>query len=544
MASRLFAAAVPALAIPIIVASCNGSIGTHPLADGGLPGAGGSGGTGGSSVSASHSASSSAGTGGSTISTSSTTASTGGSTTSTTASTGGAGTGGTGGAGTGGASCTDHMKDGDETDVDCGGGTCPPCQDTYHCKVGTDCIDKVCSGTPLTCQAPSCTDGQQNGTETDVDCGGTCTKKCGPGAGCGTGPTASANCESQLCTNGTCQATCSDAIQDGTETDVDCGGTCPSCAPGKMCGTAPNAAINCQSGVCAATLVDGGTTVPECQAPTCNDGVKNGTETDIDCGGASCPQCSPGKKCNSTNDCVGNNCESGVCACPNGMAIAPIEGGNGAIYCIDQVEVTYAQYEGFYDANPPTTSQPSYCSWNTTWTPSGNWPQGPTNQADPVRYTNWCQAYAYCQYQGHHLCGAISGGPVPQTSFATVTADQWFNACTAGGSNVYPYGNTYNSGVCGGADIDGGSPGPLPSTSLSFCLGGETGLLEMSGNVAEWEDSCDSYGPTNPDLAQCSIRGGSYLDHVGGLRCDSGQAAPVTKPRSYSQNDVGFRCCL
>ena len=34
-----------------------------------------------------------------------------------------------------------------------------------------------------------------------------------------------------------------------------------------------------------------------CQPPTCTDGVKNGTETDIDCGGGSCPGCGARRHC-------------------------------------------------------------------------------------------------------------------------------------------------------------------------------------------------------------------------------------------------------
>lgn len=50
--------------------------------------------------------------------------------------------------------------------------------------------------------------------------------------------------------------TCSDGIQNGDETGVDCGGSCPA-----SCG------------------------------PTCSDGIQNGDETGVDCGGSSCPPC-------------------------------------------------------------------------------------------------------------------------------------------------------------------------------------------------------------------------------------------------------------
>ena len=87
--------------------------------------------------------------------------------------------------------CDDGLQNGDETDLDCGGGTCTPCADTLGCQVGEDCQSGVCcdAGACIgTCSAPSCTDGVQNGTEQGIDCGGTCPMMCA----IGTTPTVSA----------------------------------------------------------------------------------------------------------------------------------------------------------------------------------------------------------------------------------------------------------------------------------------------------------------------------------------------------------------
>jgi hypothetical protein len=45
---------------------------------------------------------------------------------------------------------------------------------------------------------------------------------------------------------------------------------------------------------------------------TCNDGIKNGDESDVDCGGR-CPRCATGKSCTSRNDCVSASCPLGTC---------------------------------------------------------------------------------------------------------------------------------------------------------------------------------------------------------------------------------------
>lgn len=67
--------------------------------------------------------------------------------------------------------CDDGSQNGDETDVDCGG-SCSPCPDFKWCSLAEDCISGVCSGG--SCQVPQCDDGAKNGGESDVDCGGSC----------------------------------------------------------------------------------------------------------------------------------------------------------------------------------------------------------------------------------------------------------------------------------------------------------------------------------------------------------------------------------
>src|SRR5690606_33095489 len=49
-----------------------------------------------------------------------------------------------------------------------------------------------------------------------------------------------------------------------------------------------------------------------CHAPTCNDLLKSGDETDLDCGG-SCPGCAPGLDCTNPADCQSGVCEENQC---------------------------------------------------------------------------------------------------------------------------------------------------------------------------------------------------------------------------------------
>lgn len=52
---------------------------------------------------------------------------------------------------------------------------------------------------------------------------------------------------------------------------------------------------------------------PKPRKPTCRDGVRNGTETDVDCGGGTCPRCSDGQSCQEANDCRSGTCRSRQC---------------------------------------------------------------------------------------------------------------------------------------------------------------------------------------------------------------------------------------
>lgn len=142
-------------------------------------------------------------------------------------------------------SCSDGVKNGAETDKDCGGDTCSPCADGQGCNVGPDCASSSCING--TCLPPGCSDQLKNGSETDVDCGGSCLK-CPPGKAC----VANQDCKGNLCENLVCSSTCSDSVQGGTETDVDCGGpACSPCANGLKCATNSDCASGiCKSGLC------------------------------------------------------------------------------------------------------------------------------------------------------------------------------------------------------------------------------------------------------------------------------------------------------
>lgn len=185
--------------------------------------------------------------------------------------------------------CGNSQLDTGETDVDCGGPDCSPCADTLKCLENDDCQSGVCDATAKTCTAPACDDEVENGSETDVDCGGSCPNGCAEGKAC----TEDGDCKGGDCDGTVCLATCTDEERNGTETDVDCGGSCTTkCAVGKACaGDGDCASDNCVSNVC--EPVD-----------ACANQVKDGDETDVDCGGPDCDPCGDGDECEIDTDCV------------------------------------------------------------------------------------------------------------------------------------------------------------------------------------------------------------------------------------------------
>jgi hypothetical protein len=124
------------------------------------------------------------------------------------------------------------------------------------------------------------------------------------GAGTCIGCLQDADCKpGHTCEAGNACSRCDDGVKNGDEADVDCGGSCPLC-PG-MC----NVDADCPGGYCWEGL-----------CARCDDGIQNGDETGVDCGvsGGHCPICF-GAFCESGVACASGSCEKGLCCskpCP------------------------------------------------------------------------------------------------------------------------------------------------------------------------------------------------------------------------------------
>jgi formylglycine-generating enzyme required for sulfatase activity len=241
----------------------------------------------------------------------------------------------------------------------------------------------------------------------------------------------------------------------------------------------------------------------------------------------------------------------GALVCPVGDAGPTMVPVNGA-FCIDSTEVTFGQYTAFFVATSGIggSDVPGACEVDGGYalTPA------PTPNLDPnlpIHTTTWCDAMLFCRWAQKRLCGSTNGGPVDYGTAPLSPLSQWYLACSSSGTLAYPYGQTFDATKCNGGLSDGG---PIGADGGGFvdvgsdpnCVGGVPGLLDMSGNVSEWEDSCN--GNTSP-MDDCRVRGGSFAEVVSLLACNGddsrarlgGETDPgVTRPTT---SEVGFRCC-
>ena len=297
--------------------------------------------------------------------------------------------------------CSDGIQNGDETGVDCGGSNCPACPcfgsaltlsitlDNYPTETSWRFTNS--SGSTVASGGPY-SSGQRNTTVVEninLSAGNytfTILDSYGDGICCaygngsytlsdGAGTIASGGAfgssESKAFCTGGSTPTCTDGIQNGNETGVDCGGSCPAC-------------------------------------PTCNDGIQNGNETGVDCGG-SCPACPT------------------PCNTPTGLSAAPTS--------ID-ASLTWSAANGAIDYNVRARQLGT-----STWT------QG-SNLTSPVSYTGLTACTDY-EFQVQSNC---SGGTTSAWSASYVFST---TGCGGGCSYTNLNSETFESGW--GIWIDGGT---------------------------------------------------------------------------------------
>ncbi len=108
------------------------------------------------------------------------------------------------------------------------------------------------------------------------------------------------DCASGICSDGACVAfDCDDGIRNGEEIALDCGG--PDCLACLL--EACEEPAVCQSGICSRGV---------CVPFDCYDGLLNGSEMQVDCGGPFCLACLD-SECVDDSDCESGVCSDGLC---------------------------------------------------------------------------------------------------------------------------------------------------------------------------------------------------------------------------------------
>ncbi|MFT4703005.1 MAG: hypothetical protein ACI81R_000693 [Bradymonadia bacterium] len=119
------------------------------------------------------------------------------------------------------------------------------------------------------------------------------------------------------------------------------------------------------------------------------------------------------------------------------------------------------------------------------------------------------EARQACEAGGRRLCSAA----------------EWQLACRGAGGQLYPYSGAYRGDACHG--VNAPPPGAATPAGIFSECESPFGLLDQSGNVAEW-------------TADLVLRGGSFEEPELTLQCRSRLASATGQSPT---NTYGFRCC-
>jgi formylglycine-generating enzyme required for sulfatase activity len=195
---------------------------------------------------------------------------------------------------------------------------------------------------------------------------------------------------------------------------------------------------------------------------------------------------------------------------------------DGTRYCIDSTEVGWSAYSEFLKAkNGDMSGQPAGCEFNESYR-DDDCVQSLPPTGSPVYCVDWCDAYMWCKWAGKELCGGSA----------------WYNACSNGGTTVYPYGDTYDPAACVSEEHPTIDSFPQPLGETLTCQGIEPpfdAIFDMSGNVWEWVDQCGG--------GNCLVRGGGWATYMMTFDKESSCKESESTYRGSRNRSLGFRCC-
>lgn len=131
----------------------------------------------------------------------------------------------------------------------------------------------------------------------------------------------------------------------------------------------------------------------------------------------------------------------------------------------------------------------------------------------PLTGVSFRQAKRSCEAQGKRLCSEV----------------EWERACKGPNNARFPFGNAFRAGAC---NVENGGRAGLTGAHAG-CTSGY-GVVDMSGNVAEWTAS--RWSSEIPDRV---VKGGAADQAMHASRC----SARINEVSSARGQQLGFRCC-
>ena len=411
------------------------------------------------------------------------------------------------------ASCEDGEISGEQTDVDCGGPNCDPCETGQMCESSSDCLSERCSG-GLCVEDEACA-----GVEcaSDEACaGGECYAACDGSDDC---------VDDERCYYGACLPTDCDDVE-CLDDEVCYEGACyivyeceadgDDCVDGEHC-------------------IDG-----YCIPYSCEDGLMSGEQTDVDCGGPNCDPCELGAMCEVNDDCQPSQTgEWGDCEFPEATCIEEGE---------ETRDVTHFECGADGVCEEVNTTESRQCTRDTTDevcadTEYGDWSEcEPTDSSDGVCSPSSIRTRTVTEF----VCGGGSCEAIESTEEESCDADtdgvecadtefgDWSECgdfdseCDQDGTRS----RTVTSYECAGTSCN-----PVEETETEDCTRDTTGdVCGAEQEIGDWSECGDFDSECDQD--------GTRERTVTTYACASGscEASSDTESQNCSRNTSGDAC--
>jgi hypothetical protein len=439
--------------------------------------------------------------------------------------------------------CNDNKEDGNETDVDCGGGSSSKgvcatrCAQGNKCGTGSDCaggncVDGVCCNTACNMACEACTAAKQGPGGVDGVCGAAKVGNTDPRGMCANMASTSCGLDGKCAASATCAkwpsgTTCSNPVGCATAmltTDTQCDGS-GNCSQGSSTMACPNG-LQCNPGM-PACLTGCGTSDANCVSGYF---CKSNVCTPLKAPGANCTgndQCGSGVcglagtgNCCATNTCIGGACGFTGCSSTGGTCQYPGTGSTCATPSCSNATLTPNTCNGSGGCNTTPVACGGELQCNGTTACLGSC----STDANCVS-GNYCSSGDSCVAQGgpgatcggNDQCTGTNGCLTNCCASSCITGTCGATMCASGsGSCQYP-GSSTSCGTpsCSGAMLMQGACNSLGSCTMmtgpcpnNFTCSSSSACFTACGTMAQLSADCVmGYYCDGVGLGACQAQG-------------------------------------